>query len=207
MNEPCALTPLEEYFLLEDRPAYPWTFFVRLGFAGCVDRRIAEAALCHSIARHPLLSSIVCRRPDGWVWQRVEQPHPAVQWNTGEADDHYVKATRLDLAEEIGIRLYATVGANNTQIVFQFHHACCDARGAFVLIDDWLTEYVRLTVGGKDLGPPQSCDSLPLERRGQIKRNVAFDVRHLVRPLGRFIARLPILPATTYSVIELPARA
>jgi NRPS condensation-like uncharacterized protein len=171
MTEPWALTPLEEYFLLEDRPAYPWTFFVRLGFAGCVDRRSAETALCHSIARHPLLSSIVWRRPGGWAWQRVEQPHPAVQWNTGDADDHYVKATRLDLTEEIGIRLYATVGSDSSQIIFQFHHACCDARGAFLLIDDWLTEYVRLAVGGEDHEPPQARDPLPLERRGQITRN------------------------------------
>jgi hypothetical protein len=164
------LTPLEEYFLLEDRPAYPWSFFVRLGFAGCLDRQIAETALCRSVAQHPLLSSIVRQRPGGWGWQRVEQPHPAVQWNTGGAgNNNYVTATRLDIAAEIGIRLIATVGPDSTQIVFQFHHACCDARGAFVLIDDWLTEYVRATVGGQDLGPQRSHDPLLLERRGEFR--------------------------------------
>jgi hypothetical protein len=84
MTDGRPLTPLEEYFLLEDRPAYPWSFFVRLGLAGCADRQAAEKALRHCVAWHPLLSSIARQQRDGsWIWQRIENPQPAVRWTTG----------------------------------------------------------------------------------------------------------------------------
>lgn len=167
MTDPCLLTPLEEYFLLEDRPAYPWSFFVRLGCTGRADRQAAEAALRHCLARHPLLSSIAHRRADGcWIWRRVEQPQPRVHWTTGDAEQAYATATHLDISAEIGIRLQVTDGPDRTQLVFQFHHACCDARGAFTMVEDWLAEYARAMGNGQASGPLRDYDPNLLERRG-----------------------------------------
>jgi len=168
MTDPCLLTPLEEYFLLEDRLAYPWSFFVRLGCAGRADQQAAETALRTCLVRHPLLSSIAQRRADGfWIWRRVEQPQPAVRWTTASAEQAYAPATHLDISAEIGVRLQTTVGPDSTQFIFQFHHACCDARGAFTMVEDWLAEYARATGAGPDPGPPRDYDPGLLERRGR----------------------------------------
>ncbi|NLF70906.1 MAG: hypothetical protein GX575_17885 [Candidatus Anammoximicrobium sp.] len=168
MSERRPLTALEEYFLLEDRPAYPWSFFVRLVCTGRADRQAVETALRHSVVRHPLLSSVVQQQGDGsWVWQRVEQPQPAVVWSEGTGSETFAPATRQDISAEIGVRLHAAAGSDGTQLVFQFHHACCDARGAFTWIEDWLAEYARATGAGRELGLPREYDPDLLDRRGR----------------------------------------
>jgi len=140
------LTPLEEYLFFEDRQAYPWSFFVRLGFAGRADREACQAALRASVARHPLLSSVVHRRSSGALtWRRVENPMPAVRWSAQAAPETYPPATRLDVMQEIGVRLHGAVGPDQTRLILQFHHACCDGRGALAFIEDLLAEYARAT--------------------------------------------------------------
>lgn len=162
------LTALEEYLLLEDRPAYPWSFFVRLGCAGRADRQAVVTALRNSVARHPLLSATVQRRGNGgWFWQQVAEPQPQVLWADGIGKRAYAAATHLDLSAEIGIRLRAAVGPDATEFVFQFHHACCDARGAFCLIEDWLAEYACAAGADRDAALLRSYDAGLLARRGR----------------------------------------
>lgn len=183
MPERFPLTALEEYFLLEDRQSYPWSFFIRLDFAGRADRQATEASLGHCAAGHPLLSSVVRRCEDGQLtWRRVEAASPAVRWTTGSREKPFGPATRLDVAEEIGVRLDVTVGQEATQLVFQFNHACCDARGAFTFVEDWLVEYARSMGGGPDPRTTRTYDSGLLARRGQ-------SVRAVGGPLGRLVAR------------------
>ena len=74
-----SLTPLEEYFLCEDRQAYPWSFFVRLDFVGDVHRETAEKSLSNCVGRHPLLSSVVRCEDGRLVWQPVDKAMPIVQ--------------------------------------------------------------------------------------------------------------------------------
>jgi hypothetical protein len=182
MTERLPLTPLEEYFLLEDRRAYPWSFFVRLDFTGRADRQAAETSLGNCALWHPLLSSVVHRHEDGQrTWRRVENPTPAVRWTTGVAEKAYASATRLDVSEEIGIRVHATVGQEGTQLIFQFNHACCDARGAFTFIEDWLAEYARATGGRPDPWMPRSYDPGLPDRRGRPGPEAS-------RPFGKFLA-------------------
>ena len=49
------LTTMEEFIYWEDRPAYPWSCFVRLRFSGCLDRAAFESAVRTVLARHPLV--------------------------------------------------------------------------------------------------------------------------------------------------------
>lgn len=169
MTDPQFLTPLEEYFLLEDRPAYPWSFFVRLDFSGRAERTVTETALSRCAARHPLLASRAARQATGaWMWRPVEQPRPVVRWSTDGIEPTFGSATRLDISTEIGLRLRATLGPDRTRFVFQFHHACCDARGALRMIEDWLAEYARIQGGGADVAEPRSYDPRLLERRGSV---------------------------------------
>ena len=161
------LTPLEEYFFLEDRRAYPWSFFVRLEFTGRADREACQTALRNGAARHPLLSSVVYRRGSGRLtWRRVENPVPAMRWTAEAAGKTYPSATRLDILEEIGVRVHAAVGGQDTQLIFQFHHACCDGRGALAFIEDWLVEYARATGNSPEHGTPRIDGRESVERRG-----------------------------------------
>ena len=236
------LTPLEEYFLLEDRPAYPWSFFVRLGLTGCADRQAAEKALRHCVARHPLLSSIARQQRDGsWIWQRVPHPQPVVRWTTGTGggkpgtgtsrttetpvfsrhplaaspissqlrtvESAYPSATHLDVTAEIGIRLHAAAGPDSTQFVFQFHHACCDARGAFTLVDDWLAEYARATGGEQEIGPPRVYDPSLLERRSQFRSQTRQTVGPWSARWGGLVRAYRFLRQTPVPLLDYqPAR-
>lgn len=165
-----ALTTLEEYFLLEDRPSYPWSFFLRLRFRGEADRQAVELALARAVARHPLLRAIACQRPGGWRWLVRDETQTAVYWNTNAIDDQDFDAQYLDVTKEIGVRLYVDVKADSSQLIFQFHHACCDARGALDLIDDWLVQYARATDDKRQI-PPPDVDLGLLEQRGHFKAN------------------------------------
>jgi hypothetical protein len=160
-----SLTPLEEYFFREDRQAYPWSFFVRLDFVGDVHRETAEKSLSNCMGRHPLLSSVVRCEDGRLVWQPVDKAMPIVRWTTAQAETAYLPAARLDVREEIGVRVHFAVGQESTRLIFQFHHASCDARGALAFIGDWLAEYGRAMGDGVDYGTPHIYDPALLDRR------------------------------------------
>ncbi len=166
-----ALTTLEEYFLLEDRPSYPWSFFLRLGFRGQANRSTTEQALARAVVRHPLLHAIVRQRSRGWSWLVQEDAQPGVVWNTNEIDTQGFTAKYLDITKEIGVRLYVDAKPDRSQMVFQFHHACCDGRGACSLVDDWLVEYASATGAQRDNSAPRDDDLGLLRQRGHFKAN------------------------------------
>ena len=60
------LVPFEEYMLLDDRPAYPMNFFLRLRFAGCLVPERFDDACRQAVARHPLLAARITRRKRRW---------------------------------------------------------------------------------------------------------------------------------------------
>ena len=160
-----SLTPLEEYFFHEDRQSYPWSFFVRLDFAGRAHRQAAEKSLGNCMGRHPLLSSVVRREDGALVWQPVDRAMPVVRWTAAHAEAAYQPVARLDIKEEIGVRVHFAVGEENTRLIFQFHHASCDARGAAAFIGDWLAEYGWAMGDGADYGTPRTYDPALLRAR------------------------------------------
>lgn len=197
------LTALEEYFLLEDRPAYPWSFFVRLDFVGRADRTAAENALSACVRQHPLLSSVVRREKGQLHWQPVENPVPGVRWTDDVGEAAYPPAARLDIANEIGVRAEFAVGQETTRLIFQFNHASCDARGAATFIGDWLAEYGRAMGDEAAYGTRRVYDAASLDRRhvhspSAVKRRDALRMRWTtLRRAASFLAQTPA-PLVSY---------
>ncbi len=96
------LTNFEHFVLLEDQLAAPWHVFVRLRFDGQVDRTCALRAIELSLARHPLLTSLVVKRGRQLLWQLAPAELIDVQWETVQTSDTYPEMPILDLHSEIG---------------------------------------------------------------------------------------------------------
>jgi hypothetical protein len=191
------LTPLEEYFLHEDRQAYPWSFFVRLDFTGRIDRQAAEKSLNRCMGRHLLLTSVVRREGRAWVWQAVDNAMPVVHWTTGQPAMAYPPAARLDITKDIGVRVHFVAGQENTRLIFQFNHVSCDARGAATFIDDWLAEYGQAVGDGRKYDVPRVYDRAALEQRDFLGPSATTPMEGLrigwagLLRAGRFFARSP----------------
>ena len=154
---PLALAPFEEYMLADDRPAYPMTFFLRLQLAGRFGPETFPQALRTTISRHPLLCALVRqvgrRHPEWIAANRADLPvHRMPQL----AENGLPHADPIDLRREPGLRLWLLEGERTTDLVAQFHHACCDGLGAVAFIEDLLIAYamaVRTLSKGRSLCP------------------------------------------------------
>lgn len=150
------LTPVEEFMFYDDRPSHPWNIFLRLRFSGCIDRRAAEVALRSTVGYHPLLTAIV--RPaarGGLVWTPQPDAQPEIEWITTPVATPFPPAPYLDLRRQIGVRLQGILATDRSEMVFQFHHSCCDGKGALQFAEDWLTAYAHCVTGG-DAMPTQA---------------------------------------------------
>jgi hypothetical protein len=169
MTSPLPLTTIEECLYWQDRPAYPWSWFARLEFSGCLDRAAFETALASAVARHPLLTAKVETVGRGRLrWRPVDDPRPIVRWETGAVGGPPPAATYLDLQREIGIRFHVRTDTTASELIIQFHHACCDGLGGILFIEDLLLAYA-LACGS----PPGQLKFRPLDphrlrRRGRL---------------------------------------
>ena len=153
------LTTIEECLYWQDRPAYPWSWFARLEFSGCLDRTAFERAVATGLPRHPLLTAkvgTVGRRQLQWF--SVDDPQPIIRWETGPVGDPAPPATHLDLEREIGIRFHVRTDTTASELIIQFHHACCDGLGGVLFIEDLLLAYA-LACGD----PPDQLKFRPLD--------------------------------------------
>ena len=153
------LTTIEECLYWQDRPAYPWSWFARLKFSGCLDRTAFEAALATALARHPLLTAkvgIVGRRQ--LCWFSVDDAEPVICWERGPVGGPLPPAAHQDLQREIGIRFHVRTDATASELTIQFHHTCCDGIGGCLFIEDLLLAYA-LACGD----PPGQLQLRPLD--------------------------------------------
>ena len=164
---PLPLVPFEAYMLLDDRPAYPMNFFIRLRFSGRFQRAALESALQTVVARHPLLSARV--REDGrrrFDWVAAEVQVPATHWLTDSAAGVYPHCSGIDLGAEAGLRLWVSETGEETDLLLQFHHSCCDGLGAFGFIGELLVQYDSICAAGSKEAVLQPLDQRRLLRRG-----------------------------------------
>jgi NRPS condensation-like uncharacterized protein len=182
-NRPLPLTPMEEFWFWEDRPAYPASCFNRLHFDGELNRAAFESATDVAIRRHPLLRSIVERTGRfGLKWIPLENPEVSIQWSKGTSAAPFPPASRQDLTKEIGVRFYIRENGPSTDAVLQLHHACMDAMGMFSFLNDLLISYTKEVDGSDgDLNLPP-IDINRLNGRGSFG----------ITP-GRFLRLLPKL--------------
>jgi hypothetical protein len=143
---PLPLTCFEEYMLCDDRPAYPMTGAFRMKLRGFLDKSAFDKAVTTTVRRHPLLGATVCKGLFGrlrWI------PHPdwlpAIQWNTLSNPSGYPQMTHFDLSREPGTRIFVTNRDNGNEVFLQIHHACSDAIGGSLVMEDLLTNYALNT--------------------------------------------------------------
>lgn len=167
MNWPLPLTPIEELFFTDDRPAYPSCCFLRAGFSGCFDPGKLEATIRATIQRHPLLTAKVERRGSGLVWVPAEKPLPSIVWQVQPGPDGFPPAVRIDLLAEMGIRFLVHQHDSGSALYIQFHHAVCDGVGIFQLLHEILLGYA----GSRESSVAQK-PGLDLERWDRARRGV-----------------------------------
>ncbi|MEN6336275.1 MAG: chromosome condensation protein [Phycisphaerales bacterium] len=137
-----AFTTLEEWLFWEDRPAYPWSCFIRLHFTGQLDRAAFETAACRVLRRHPLFCAKARMRGRMHLeWVVQDDPQPTVTWQSGAVGGAFPAATSVDLFQEIGIRFHVVSDGRRCDLTLQFHHACCDGVGILAFIDELLIAY------------------------------------------------------------------
>ena len=142
MNRRLPLTPFEELMFWEDRPAYPFSVYLRLRFTGQLNRGAFEAAMGRAISRHPLLRSRIEIHGRRCHWVTADE-QPVLEWmeTTDGLCDEFPPCKHLNLQTEIGLRVYVTVGLQKTDVVLQFHHACCDGAGFLSFLSDFFIAY------------------------------------------------------------------
>ncbi len=189
--------------LADDRPAYPMNFFCRLRWSGRIDRPAFETALRATLARHPLLSAIVQRAgrrrllwvaaenglPLEWLTESsLHSPLPRTGNGQGAPADGaaFPHAPAIDLFRRPGLRISIVERSAASDVLLQFHHACCDGVGALRFAADLFASYAAAT--GADVRP-----ALRTVAVGRLRHRNAFGLRWpallriVPRQLGGFL--------------------
>lgn len=174
---PLPLVPFERYMLADDRPAYPMAFPIQLEFTGVFDRGQLEAAAVESVARHPLLGSLVHR---GWAgrpfWQVARDQAPAIDWGERGEPLRFASGEAVDLKREVGLRLWVRQGGGRATLTAQFHHACCDGLGALRFLGDVLAGYANRVASAGPTAEPEPVEAGALRDRADFQSDVPLPV-------------------------------
>ena len=95
------LTPMEELFFWDDRPAYPCACFFRAELLGELNRERFEPAIRLTLRQYPVLCSKVrfdsAGRPQ---WLVPNEPRFIVCWGQAAERQELPKAGRIDLSAD-----------------------------------------------------------------------------------------------------------
>lgn len=198
------LAPLEEYMLLDDRADYPMISFYILRFSGSLTRTVFERALCEVIKKYPRLCAIASRTCHGkWHWLPAGKDHEFILWTNNKTD--LVPRMPFDIRVRPGVFLTACQTATGTDLLFQFHHSCCDGKESFSFIGDVFAAYTALSdsssskIFSSDC-PPEEPNVDKRDGAGFTWRNVPRAIRRVRRILESmrvFFMRspIPLIPA------------
>lgn len=201
-------TTLEEWLFWEDRPAYPWSCFIRLRFTGQLDRVAFEEAVHRVLKRHPLFCATArIRGRTHLQWIPVDDPQPPITWASGPVGGSFPAAAPLDLFREIGIRFHIVSDGRACDLVIQFHHACCDGVGMVAVADELLIAYALALGGAPDGLRLPTLDPSRFAARGRFGLTAGRLMRMLPRQLvglhgaGKFLLRnpVPIIPCQSHA--------
>jgi len=205
---PLHLAPIDNFFLLDDRPDYPMTFVSNLFFTGTFDKSAFQAALDDALLLHPLLHATIGLAKLGKMcWLNAGKDRsPTVDW--GGLDDPLDIEERevIDLKHETGLRVWVRQGEGQARLILQFHHACCDGTGAHRFMGDLLASYGIRTA--TESAQPEIAEYNPrlLKGRrlklteefsnGSILLNVRRSVGQGIHVFGRRISPLAVARGT-----------
>jgi hypothetical protein len=163
---PLHLSPIEIFMLADDRRGHPMTFVIQLQLSGRIDRRAFEAALAEALQRHPLLRArIEAGKGDLPCWMPAEDQGPELDWGLEGTPMVCPRGEGIDLAREVGLRVWIRQGEERATVVLQFHHACCDGTGAYRFIGDLLAGYGIRTAAAESRPAFGSLDASLLRTR------------------------------------------
>jgi NRPS condensation-like uncharacterized protein len=161
---PLAFTPFERLMLLDDRPDYPMTIHVELGFTGRLDKTVFVAAMEQAIARHPLLGARIGWRGRWPYWLGPSLSPARIAWQESEPPLHPMRPTQIDLVGGPGVEAHVYAGAEKTSVLALFHHSCCDGQGARRFLFDLVSAYDRIALGEQSARERARMDTLLAER-------------------------------------------
>jgi NRPS condensation-like uncharacterized protein len=201
---PLPLAPFEAYMLADHRDDYPMHFYFRMKLQGRLRSESFRQAVTESIERHPLLrAKVLPRFGRAPVWQ----PSDVVCIRTcqeGFTDlTEVLQPPHIDLTSESGLRTWVFDGRSDTELLFEFHHSCCDGLGALIFLEDLLVTYHRITAGeqatdvsvrGQGL---KTRAAIPLTA-GQAVRKIPFDIVDFFR----IVLRRPATAAQPETPVE-----
>jgi len=178
---PLPLTAFESFMVADNRPDYPMLCDLELHFQGRIDRAAFEAGLRLALARNPLFTSLVVRDGRrGWRWTLTDR-QPPVDWAVWGTPIDASYLAPLDLAADIGLRIWVREGLERSTVLLHFHHACSDAIGGFAFIEDLLAGYAMACPGG-DAIVPRTLDPARLASRGESESERGL-LRRLTDPI------------------------
>ena len=211
---PLPLAAFEEYMLRDDRPAFPMSIIARLRFAGQLDRCATAEALETVVARHPLLRAKVHKTSAGRLeWIAATDRTTAVTWGDDAGFDRLPSMQPIDLASHAGFRVWAASDLQQSSLVFQVHHAACDGKALFQVLDDFLRSYARVFAGNQSENELSPCHPQTLPGRGSfgltVRKYLGMLPAQLTGLLGvrKFLMRkpVPLLERVAATSGELPA--
>jgi len=135
---PMPLIPFEHYMAVDDSPAYPMAFFLRLGFRGRLDHGRWASALRAALELHPLLAAHVRgSRHSRLCWVAAADALPTIRVSPHATYNDLP----IDLRCRTGLQMWMAEQESGTEVLCQFHHSCCDAIGALHFLQTVLTAY------------------------------------------------------------------
>lgn len=139
----------------------------RLRFSDKLNFDGMDVAIQQTIERHPLVRATV--RNDaklGYVWDVADSSTIKLERWTADSQNEYPVAAFMDLTKNVGIRIWLVENSRAHDLVAQIHHACTDALGMCLFIEDLLMLYA------KNIGAIESNVQLrPLDNQRMPLRN------------------------------------
>jgi NRPS condensation-like uncharacterized protein len=175
---PLSLSPFEHWFLVEDRPNYPMTFWVGLELSGKLNSAYFNQALLEAIKIHPRLKAHISGNAEDKTgdiqWVDSGNPMPYVQWDQEGVPLTFSQGVGIDLRKEIGVRVFVREGGKKTKILFQVHHSCSDGLGMIQFLGDFFQIYGKLSenlgAGDNHTFQPLKIPTISLEKDLLLKR-------------------------------------
>lgn len=157
---PLRMSSIERFHFYDDSPEYPNNILAKFYFAGRLDEETARTAFEVATARHPLMQSIV----KGKFWHSPHEIGPRFLWNRGTT----IASQWLNLEVERSCRLMCNYDsdADETEVLFQAHHAAVDGQGGLQFFRDWMKVYDNIVAE-----KPREADLLSLCPTAYTKRN------------------------------------
>jgi len=203
---PLPLSPFEQYMVADNTDQYPMSFVLIVRLKGDLQRDAFEESVLQAIRRHPLLMSRVASvRGRGSCWVPESDPRPQIRWSQGPEPIQVPERERIDLHQEIGLRIWVSWTSTESELVFQFHHACTDGLGGVQFIGDMLAFYgLKTTAPGDELPEIEPVDFSKLQARAtfecaeaaQPPKSVSCPFM-LCRRLMKLLRRQPVALAAT----------